>query len=284
MMKCWFLLLLLMISGCQTAQQPVSQGAHNDNAALPVKHFDSEKRAEHQGALQELRYKSTTVGVERRLQVYTPPGYDPKKRYPVLYLLHGIGGDEYEWSRFGDLQAVMDNLYAEGIAEPMLVVLPNGRAQQNDRAEGNLFEHAPAFAVFEQDLLVDIIPFIESRYAVKNSAGSRAIAGLSMGGGQALNIGLSHTDKFAWVGGFSAAPNTRPPAMLVPDPAKLNRQLKLLYVACGDSDQLFHVSDTLHKYLDRNQVDHRWTVYPQGKHDWHVWKQDLWFFAQQLFK
>lgn len=281
-MKYWYWLLVLIISGCQTTNPPGS----TTNAALPpVSGLAAQPvAADYQGSLQTLHYPSTTVGVERRLQVYTPPGFDPARRYPVLYLLHGIGGDEEEWTRRGDLRAIMDNLYQQQLASPMLVVLPNGRAQQNDRAEGNLYDHAPAFAVFEQDLLTDIIPFIESRFAVRRDAGGRALAGLSMGGGQALNIGLAHPDRFAWIGSFSAAPNTRPPAVLIPDPADINRQLQLLYLAAGDADRLFHVSDNLHSYLERNGIRHQWTRYPGGDHDWSVWKQDVWAFARQIFK
>src|SRR6185436_3304098 len=111
---------------------------------------------------------------------------------------------------------IMDNLIADGKAAPMIIVMPNGRAQKNDRAEGDVFGSAPAFAKFEADLLEDVIPAIESRYAVAADREHRALAGLSMGGGQSLNFGLRHLDTFAWVGGFSSAPNTLPPTELVP--------------------------------------------------------------------
>src|SRR5437764_1837941 len=167
------------------------------------------------------------------MNVYTPPGYSAEKKYPVLYLLHGIGGDETEWQRFAHPNFILDNLLAGGKAEPMIVVMPNGRAQKNDRPEGNIYAAAPAFAAFEQDLLKDVIPAIESRYAVQADREHRALAGLSMGGGQTLNFGLAHLDTFAWVGGFSSAPNTKLPAELVPDPAAAKARLKLPWVACG---------------------------------------------------
>ena len=153
-----------------------------------------------------IEYDSKSVGTTRKMQVYTPPGYSPDKKYPVLYLLHGIGGDETEWERFAKPDLLLDNLLADGKAVPMIIVMPNGRAQKNDRAEGNVFATAPAFAAFEQDLLKDVIPAIESRYSVQADREHRAIAGLSMGGGQSLNFGLAHLDTFAWVGGFSSAP------------------------------------------------------------------------------
>ena len=151
----------------------------------------------------------------------------------MLYLLHGIGGDETEWQRFAKPNLLLDNLLADGKAVPMIVVMPNGRAQKNDRAEGDVFGSAPAFAAFEQDLLKDVIPAIESRYSVQADREHRALAGLSMGGGQSLNFGLAHLDTFAWVGGFSAAPNTKPADELVPDPAAAKEKLKLLWLACG---------------------------------------------------
>src|SRR6476659_9645164 len=168
------------------------------------------------------------------MNVYTPPGYSRDKKYPVLYLLHGIGGDETEWERFAHPGLLLDNLIAEGKATPMIVVMPNGRAQKNDRPEGNVFASAPAFAAFEQDLLQDVIPAIESRYSVQADREHRAIAGLSMGAGQSLHFGLAHLDTFAWIGSFSAAPNTRPPAALLPDPTAAKAKLKLLWLSSGN--------------------------------------------------
>jgi enterochelin esterase-like enzyme len=135
----------------------------------------------------------------------------------VLYLLHGIGGDETEWQRFAKPNVILDNLLADGKVAPMIVVMPNGRAQKNDRAGGNVFRSAPAFAAFEQDLLKDVIPTIEARYSVQADREHRALAGLSMGGGQSLNFGLGNLDTFAWVGAFAPAPNTKPAKQLVPD-------------------------------------------------------------------
>ena len=133
-----------------------------------------------------------------------------------LYLLHGIGGDETEWERFAHPDILLDNLIADGKAVPMIIVMPNGRAQKDDRAGPNAMATAPAFATFERDLLDDVIPAIQSRYSTYTNRESRALAGLSMGGGQSLNFGLTHLDTFAWIGGFSSAPNTKKPADLFP--------------------------------------------------------------------
>lgn len=236
------------------------------------------------GQLETIEYDSKTVGTRRKMQVYTPPGYskDASQKYPVLYLLHGIGGDETEWQRFASPHLMLDNLLADGKAEPMIIVMPNGRAQKNDRAEGNVFASAPAFAVFERDLLDDVIPTIESRYNTHTDKQHRALAGLSMGGGQSLNFGLSHLDKFAYVGGFSSAPNTKPVDELIPDP-KAVKELKLLWLSCGKKDGLINISQRVHAHLKKHEVPHVWHVADHG-HDAPEWKQALYYFAQKVFR
>ncbi len=235
------------------------------------------------GKLEMIEYDSKTVGTRRRMQVYTPPGYSPETKYPVLYLLHGIGGDETEWQRFATVDVLMDNLISDGKAVPMIVVMPNGRAQKDDRPGPNPMATAPAFAVFERDLQDDVIPAIESRYSVRADREHRALAGLSMGGGQSLNFGLGHLDTFAWVGGFSSAPNTRRPEELVPDPAAAARQLRLLWLSCGNKDGLIRISQGVHAYLKQHNVPHVWHVDGNG-HDPTHWRNNLWLFAQRLFK
>ena len=237
------------------------------------------------GKIDTITYTSKTVGTTRRALIYTPPGYSKKKKYPVLYLLHGIGGDEKEWFNGGHPEIILDNLYSESKVEPMIVVMPNGRAMKDDRATGNVFaaDKVQAFATFEQDLLNDVIPYIEKKYPVLKDRENRAIAGLSMGGGQSLNFGLGNLDKFAWVGGFSSAPNTKPPEQLVPDPAKAKQQLKLLWISCGDADGLISFSKRTHDYLYQNNVPHIYYIMP-GVHDFKVWKTSLYMFSQFLFK
>ena len=249
----------------------------------PPAGFDQKRDGIPHGKLEMIEYESKTVGTTRKMQVYTPPGYAKDKQYPVLYLLHGIGGDETEWQRFATPDVLLDNLIGEGKAVPMILVMPNGRAQKNDRAEGDVFAAAPAFAAFEQDLLKDVIPAIESRYSVPADREHRALAGLSMGGGQSLNFGLVHLDTFAWVGGFSSAPNTKPPAQLVPDPAAAAQQLKLLWLSSGNKDGLIRISQGVHAYLKEKKVPHVWHVDGNG-HDATHWRNNLWLFAQRIFK
>ena len=249
----------------------------------PPEGFDKTREGIAHGKLEMVEYDSKSVGNKRKAFVYTPPGYSPDEKYPVLYLLHGIGGDEGEWRRGGHPEIILDNLIADKKAVPMIIVMPNGRAQPNDRAGTNAMATAPAFAKFDQDLLKDLIPFIESKYSVKRDRDSRALAGLSMGGGQSLNFGLGNLDTFAWIGGFSSAPNTKPAAQLVPDPEEAKRQLKLLFISCGNKDGLIRVSQGVHAYLKEKNVRHIWHV-DEHAHDFQHWKKALYHFAQLILK
>ena len=235
------------------------------------------------GKLEMVEYDSKSVGAKRKMNVYTPPGYSTDKKYPVLYLLHGIGGDETEWERFAKPDQMLDDLLADGKAVLMIIVMPNGRAQKDDRPGPNAYATAPAFAAFEQDLLQDVIPFMESHYSVQADREHRAIAGLSMGGGQSLNFGLAHLDTFAWVGGFSSAPNTKSPAQLLTDPAAAKEKLKLLYLSSGSKDGLIRISQGVHAYLKEKGVPHVWNVDGHA-HDPTHWRNNLYYFLQRLFK
>lgn len=233
-----------------------------------------------QGKVEALEYDSAVVGTRRRLKVYTPPGYTTGQKYPVLYLLHGIGGDESEWLQVAKLPVLLDNLIADGKAKPLVVVMPNGRAQKDDRPVGDVFQHAPAFAVFERDLLDSVIPAVEAHYSVRTEREQRALAGLSMGGGQALNFGLGHLETFGWVGAFSSAPNTRRNEDLVPSPSTV-RSLRLLWLSCGKRDGLLHISQEVHAFLKAYSIPHVWHVTDHG-HDADEWRQALYWFVQAL--
>ena len=259
------------------------------NSQNIVKHapvgFDSLRTGITHGKIDTISYYSKTVGKNRRALIYTPPAYSKSKKYPVLYLLHGIGGDEKEWLNGGHPQVILDNLYAENKIEPMIVVMPNGRATKDDSAKGNIMapDKVQAFATFEKDLLNDLIPFIEKKYPVLKDREHRAIAGLSMGGGQSLNFGLGNLDQFAWIGGFSSAPNTKPPEQLLPNPEDARKKLKLLWISCGDNDGLITYSQRTHDYLNANDVPHIYYIEP-GVHDFKVWKNSLFMFSQLIFK
>jgi enterochelin esterase-like enzyme len=245
--------------------------------------FDRPRDGIPEGKVETVEYDSKTVGIKRRMVIYTPPGYSKDTKYPVLYLLHGIGDTETGWSR-NNAHVILDNLIADKQAVPMIVVMPNGRASA-EPPPANIFDRSQfaAFGNFEHDLLKDVIPYVESHYFVHAGPEHCAIAGLSMGGGQSLNFGLAHLDTFAWVGGFSAAPNTKPARELIADPVAAAKQLRLLWVSCGNTDRLMDISRDFHEALDELKVPHVWHI-DSGGHTWPVWKNDLYLLAKKLFK
>lgn len=247
--------------------------------------YDVDQNDIPKGKMEMISYKSNTVGVERNAMVYTPPNFSFENKYNVLYVLHGIGGDENEWNDQMNPQNILDNLYAENQLEPMIAVFPNGRAMKDDRPVGEIFdpEKIAAFERFEQDLLKDLIPYIESNYPVIKKRDNRGLAGLSMGGGQTLNIGLTHLETFSWIGAFSAAPNTKEPEELLKSPQKITDCLNLLFLSCGEEDELLHVSEDFHKSLKEKNIPHIWYL-DVGGHVPSVWSSGLYHFTQRIFK
>jgi enterochelin esterase-like enzyme len=259
------------------------------------------------GTLTAVQYDSKTLGTRRQMRVYTPPHYSTHHKYPVLILLHGIGGNDREWVQACRADNVLDNLLADRKIKPMIVVFANGNSSVTADAVGAFAgEGAGARGVpgggrgagaggfdswgtpFENDLLKDIIPYIESHYSVYKDRNHRALAGLSMGGGQSLNIGLHHTETFAYIGGFSSAPNTYqfggmyPDTPILPDPTAA-KKLKLLWLASGNRDGLIRVSQGVHKLLKQEGVPHVWHV-DGNAHDNTEWSNNLYLFAQHLFR
>ena len=234
------------------------------------------------GKLETITYNSKSIGVDRKAVVYTPPNYDPKQKYPVLYLMHGIGGNETHWTTLCAANKVLDNLIADKKAVPMIIVMPNGRATAEPPST-NIMADFNYYAFFEKDLLQDLMPYIESHYSVRSDRDHRAITGLSMGGGQGLDFGLNNIDKFAWVGGFSSAPNLQSPDVLVPKIQQAKDKLSLLWIGCGDKDNLITGSWNLHQGLDKAKIDHVWYV-DTGVHEVPVWNNNLYLMAQMMFK
>lgn len=246
------------------------------------------------GTIATVQYDSKTLSTPREMLIYTPPGYSPDRKYPVIYLLHGLNSGAGQWPYWVHAENVIDNLVADGKIEPVIMVFPNCNAnitvenpkpdEQEERKGG--FE---GYALpFENDLLKDIIPYIESHYSVYTDREHRALAGLSMGGGQSLNIGLSHINTFAYVGGFSSAPNTNEfgglsDTKLLPDPEAAREQLKVLWLACGNKDGLIRVSQRVHQHLKEQGVPHVWHV-DGNAHDDTEWANNLYFFVQHIFR
>jgi enterochelin esterase-like enzyme len=236
------------------------------------------------GEVKVVEYESKTLGLRRMLRVYTPPGYSTDRKYPVLYLQHGLGNTSTEWTQRARAPIIVDNLLADKkIQQPFIIVFPSGNATatMTDEKQGDRTQESYG-TPYQEDLLKEILPFVESHYSVYTDRDHRAIAGMSMGSGQTLNIGLTNLDKFAWIASVAAAPNTRPPAELITDPTAL-KQLKLLWLSVGNRDNLFRVSKGVHDYLTEKGVPHVWRVDTNG-HDTGVMSNSLYHFAQKLFK
>lgn len=272
-----------------TQPGPITLAADDVRAfAAPPAGFAEVQPGVAQGTIVEFSYQSSVTGTRRKASVYLPAGYSPQRRYPVLYLLHGLAGNHQEWPGYVHAGAILDNLAAGGRIVPMIVVMPNGRALPDDRPppEERKFapEHVAGFANFERDLLDSLIPAIDQAYPTLPAGGQRAIAGLSMGGGQALNFGLGHPEVFGWVGGFSAAPNTHAAASLLSQTAAEKRgPLPMLYLSCGNQDSLLGVSQEFHRALIRSRVPHVWHVDGYG-HDRDSWAESLYHFSQLIFR
>lgn len=279
-------------------------GARYMNAVLVEGDYaDNYKESDKPGNLEQVWYHSAENDMTRRLYVYTPHGYNPKNtkvKYPVLYLLHGGGGDEDAWSTLGRTCQILDNLIASGKATPMLVVMPNGNPSQYAAQtlgipeNKNTKQYNSGFDNYSS-LTADIIPFIESRYNVITNRKGRAVAGLSMGGGQSFYIGFRNVDKFSAVGVFasgligSTAIGGEPfdaekqiPGMLS-QPEKFNK-FDVIYLSCGEQDNRINGMKEFKSVLDaKGYKGVVWEQWPGG-HEWKVWRRDLTSFAQRIFK
>ena len=233
------------------------------------------------GVVHSHSYFSKSLGRLRELAVYTPPGYDQQAdaRFPTLYLQHGSGDNQATWVVHGKAHWILDNLIAQGKAKPMVIVMMDGHAGDRSATgpQGNT-------GAFERDLLEDVMPFVEANYRVKTDAASRCIAGLSMGGGQSLTIGLNHLDRFAWVAGFSSsAPSREAVAGVLDNPVAANEKLKLLWIACGKDDFLLKRNEEFVSLLKEKDIQHEWHL-TEGNHSWPVWRIYLADLAPKLFK
>lgn len=240
------------------------------------------------GEVHTLWYHSKAIGSLRRVTVYTPPGYhrNQNERYSVLYLLHGANADETAWVRLGRANLILDTLFAAGKVKPVIVVMPFGYGvPPGSPAAGS--GPSQNTALFARDLVEDVLPLVQSGYRTYTDRDHRAIAGLSMGGGQALTIGLSRVDLFSNVAGFSAA--LRPAefnktfAGIIADPKATNEKLRLLWVGCGTEDGLFAASKSFSQFLKDQNVKHTFRE-TTGAHTWMVWRRYLHEVAPLLFR
>jgi len=233
-------------------------------------------------------YQSASLNALRSIYVYTPPGYEEgKAKYPVLYLLHGSGDTEAGWVDVGRANLILDNLIAAGSAKPMIIVMPYGRPLPDVMLVPSAGRGpANADTLFGTDLLQDVIPYVEKLYRVSAKPDDRGIAGLSMGGGQTLSIGLTHLDTFHYIGVFSAAARGNPEEQFksfLAESAAANKKLKLFYIACGKTDSLFPASQALSDALDKHDIKHTFVPSEEG-HVWRNWQNYLADLAPKLFR
>ena len=256
--------------------------------------FDEVKEGVVYGELKEISYDSKTTGTTRKANIILPPNYDENKKYPVLYLLHGIGGDHDEWLGAEPVN-VLSNLVAAGEAKEMITVIPNVRARANDAGNPSdiyTLEHYKAFDNFINELRDDLMPYIEANFPVLTGKENTALAGLSMGGRETLFIGLSMPETFGYLGAFTPAPGLlaysnygvsedglfTTETMTLPEGTD-----KFIMINAGDSDQIVSIwPETYHKTLSANGVENIFYV-TEGGHDFVVWKNGLYNFAKNIF-
>lgn len=254
---------------------------------VPGERTENYGEAKTHGTVSHPWYDSAILGYSRRLTVYTPYGYEnnPKKKYPVLYLLHGAGGDEEAWISMGRTAQILDNLIEKGLAEPMIVVMPNGNPGQQAARTLNIPEKSINWRseenrnAYVKSLCTEIVPFIEKNFRAIPKPASRAIAGLSMGGGHTIAASNLYPEMFDYICPLSAAGSATPEQVA----ALKKAGVKLYFLACGDADFLFEGSKALDKTLTEQGLDHVFFV-SDGGHTWANWRLYLNTFAPKLFK
>jgi enterochelin esterase-like enzyme len=260
--------------------------AHVPGPGLPWETADVPR-----GEIHHHFYKSGIVGDQRGYFVYTPPGYDPrgKQAYPVLYLLHGFSDGANAWTEVGRANVILDNLIAQGKAKPMIVVMPLGYgAPEVLLPNSGVFRDRALternFDRFREALLKEVIPRVEGEYLVVKDRGSRAIAGLSMGGSESLLTGLNTLNQFAWIGAFSSGGISEEFEKEFPGlDAKSAQQLRLLWVACGTDDRLIEINRKFRAWLASKNIKHV-DIETPGAHTWMVWRRNLIEFSSLLFR
>jgi len=243
--------------------------------------FYEEQQVPH-GTVHIHKYQSKSLGIPRQLYLYTPPGYetDQNTRYPVLYLFHGFGDTEDAWTEVGRANLIMDNLIAGKKARPFIIVMPYGHTPSSPP----VMQSIGRYEAYEKDLIKDIIPYVRKCYRVSSEQKDRAVAGLSMGGGQSLTIGMGNLDLFDWVGAFSSAvPEGHKLDKLLAEPESINEKLELLWVGCGRKDFLFEANQKFLERLKNEKIEHTSHI-TEGVHEWRIWRNYLNEFAPLLFK
>lgn len=248
------------------------------------------------GDVAHVWYDSPGLGMKRRMSIYTPPGYDKGKAYPVLYLLHGAGGDEEAWLTLGRTAQIMDNLIALGKAKPMIVVTPNGNASDDAGPLETGIKNKERPQTTYEESFQDIMNYVKSHYKIKKGADNTAVCGLSMGGYHTFRISMLNAGTFGYMGLFSAAVrlewNTQKTVVeQFESNQKAAEQMKALFaakphlywIAIGKDDFLFQQNVELRQYLDKMQYPYEYYE-SEGGHIWRNWRVYLSMFAQRIFK
>lgn len=245
------------------------------------------------GNISQVWYSSPTLGADRRMYVYTPPGYDSgKESYPVLYLLHGAGGDEDAWSSLGRANLILDNLIASGKSKPMIVVMTNGNAWQTSTLRQIPGLPTPTRETFtqyqgkfEKSLVEDVVPYIEKNFRVKADKDHRALAGLSMGGGHTITASINYPGTFGYIGVFSSGifdANADMAEMEKKFTALKASGVNKYWVACGKEDFVMESNKRLLSVLEKTGFEHEYFE-NEGGHTWANWRTYLSMFAPMLF-
>jgi len=246
------------------------------------------------GVVHHHYYRSNIVGINSEYYVYTPPNFESKKKYPVLYLLHGYSDDPSAWTSMGKANVILDNLIAQGKARPMIVVMPLGYGTMDMITRGWTAWRDPELVIrnftrFSDALLQEVMPLVKQQYPISDKSQEHAIAGLSMGGAESLLVGLNHTSDFAYVGAFSAGGlgqgNYDPsfPGITAQSGAEIKGKLRVLWIACGTEDGLFPANQKFITWLKEKGLEPT-TIQTPGMHAWMVWRENLTNFASLLFQ
>ena len=251
------------------------------------------------GVVHHHYYRSNIVGINSEYYVYTPPTFDPasKQKYPVLYLLHGYSDDPSAWTQMGKANVILDNLIAQGKVKPMIVVMPLGYGTMEVITRGWHTWNDPElvhrnYSRFSDALFQEVIPLVKKQYPLSDKREDHAVAGLSMGGAESLQVGLNHVDDFAYVGGFSSAPlgsgehgdfALRFPGITTQSGPNINSRLRVLWIACGTEDGLFDPNQKLIAWLKQQGLQPI-AIQTPGRHVWMLWRDNLTQFAPLLFQ
>ena len=250
--------------------------AHETTMPTPPSGYDTERSGIPHGMVMSAMYPAGSYGM-KNMRVYLPPGYSTARKYPVLYLHHGLGGTEAGWTD-NNLRAhiVVDNLLADGMAVPMIIVMPNNSMTSPSDQGG--------YGQYETILVPNLIPYVEATFSAATDQPNRAIAGLSMGGGISFNSGFGNINVFAHIGPFSAAPNTASPAQNIDDAAAVKQKVRTILITCGSADGLITNTRNYDEYFDQQNITHDFLVDPGQGHTTTVWKRSLYHFVQRIFK